>query len=729
MPSVRTLVRCLIAAALAVVPLLAGLASPAGAQVSNPFSETDQAAAHSVTIAVTSVTPSWAKPSSTITVSGTITNDTGSPIPGIEVDVQTSGYQPFSTRSAMESFADGSTTSSYDLPDSEGPYALPRTLHTNVTMKWSVSFPASDVGYAGFGVYPLEAVAYNAYGDPLANDPTLLPYWPGGNAAQPVSVAWVWPLIDKPQADPCGTLTTNSLARSLSGSGRLSTLLNVGVQHQDSADLTWAVDPALLSDVSKMTSAYGVGGQVGTDSLCENVTPEPASGAATAWLAKLRQGTQDEPMFVTPYADVDISALAHAGLGSTADSDLGTAFKLGESAAQQVLNRPFGQNGDGTSDGTAPSVAWPADGTADASVLLSLAASNSASTLLLGSDELPDTTSTAVRTLSGVGTTDTVLLADSELSNLLGSASAQSPQGAQFATQQDFLAETAMIAAEYPSQKGRSLIVAPPQRWDPSATEAESLLSTTEQAPWLKPTSLSDLASAPTGDPQTLPGKQVSSAELSPGYMAQVESVDATLATFKNLLWEPGNRTLQTLQEAVAATQSSAWRGSARAGGEAALSRLSAYLSGALKSVQIITNSASQRVLLAGASGAMLVSVRNNLSVPVQVVVKATVPPGGPLSVGKVNSPIGVPAGKTGTVRIAVSSSDIGTTTLKLQLVTRNGSPLTPQAKTMSVQATRYGRALLILIAAALGVLVLTVVARRVRQWLNDTRAGSGGTG
>ncbi|MGH3170908.1 MAG: DUF6049 family protein, partial [Trebonia sp.] len=153
----RTLVRSLIAAALAAVPLLAGLASPAGAQVSNPFSGTNRAASHSLTISVTSVTPSWATPSSTITVSGTITNDTGSPIPGIDVNVLTSGTASFGTRSAMEGFADGSMTSSYYLSPVAGPYSLPRTLHTNVTMKWSVSFPASAAGYAAFGVYPLEA--------------------------------------------------------------------------------------------------------------------------------------------------------------------------------------------------------------------------------------------------------------------------------------------------------------------------------------------------------------------------------------------------------------------------------------------------------------------------------------------------------------------------------------------------------------------------------------------
>ncbi|MGH3165689.1 MAG: DUF6049 family protein, partial [Trebonia sp.] len=569
----------------------------------------------------------------------------------------------------------------------------------------------------------LEAVAYNAYGAPVATDPTLLPYWPGGHAAQPVSIAWVWPLIDNPQADACGTLATNSLAWSLSASGRLSTLLNAGVQAQDTADLTWAVDPALLSEASMMTGKYSVGGKVGSDSLCEGTTPERASTAAAGWLTNLRQGTQGEPMFVTPYADVDISALAHAGL----ISDLGTAFRLGESVAQKVLARSFGKNGAGTSDGSAPSIAWPADGTADASVLLALADSHSASTLLLGSDELPDTTGTVTRTLSGVGTTDTVLLADSELTSLLGSASAGSAQGTQFSVEQDFRAETAMIAAEYPSQKGRSVIVAPPQRWDPSAAEAEALLST-DTAPWLKPASVSDLASAATGaDPQTLPGKQVSASELSAGYMSQVQSVNADLAKLRELLFQPGNQTLQTLEKAVAATESSAWRGSARAGGVAALSRLSGYVNGALKSVQLITNT-SERVLLAGTSGSMLVSVRNNLNSPVRVDVKATVPPGGPLSVGTGNSLIDVPAKETGTVRIPVSSSDISTTTLKLQLVTTNGSPLT-QPVTMSVQATRYGRALLILIAAALGVLVLTAVARRVRQWMNDTRAGSGGTG
>lgn len=721
MRSVRTLVRSLTAAVLAAAPLLAGLASPVSAQVISPLSGTTRAVSQSPAVSVTSVTPSWIGPGSTITVSGTITNDTSSPISGISVQVQTSGgvqgIFPFPSRSAMEGFADGSTTSSYFLPDQAGSYSLPRTLHTRMTMRWSVSFPASAVSFGNFGVYPLEAVAYNAYGSPIATDPTLLPYWPGKGSAKPVSIAWVWPLISVPQTDACGTLATNSLARSLGGSGRLRTLLDAGVRNEN-ADLTWAVDPALLANTAMMTKRYGVGAKAGADSPCEDITARPASAAATSWLTKLRTGTAGVPMFVTPYADVDISALAHAGL----NADLQTAFSLGESVAQAQLHRSFGKSSD-----TAPSIAWPASGTADASVLLALADDNGPSTLLLGSDELPNATGTVAHTSSGVGTTDTLLLADSGMTSLLATASARSPAGAQFTLKQDFLAETAMIAAEYPNQAGRSLIVAPPQRWNPSATEAASLLSTTANVPWLHPTYLSSLATA-KGDPQTLPGKHVSASELSAAYMSRVKSVDAKLATFKNLLYRPGSRILAKLEESVASTESSAWRGRATAGGIAALSRVASYLNQSLASVQMITN-ASGRILLAGASGSMLVSVRNNLNVPIRVGVRATVPPGSSLSVGKPGSPIQVLPGKTGTVRITVSSSDISTSTLKLQLVTANGSPLPNQVTTMNVQATRYGRELLILIAAALGVLVLTSAARRVRQWLNETGSGSGGTG
>jgi hypothetical protein len=325
-----------------------------------------------------------------------------------------------------------------------------------------------------------------------------------------------------------------------------------------------------------------------------------------------------------------------------------------------------------------------------------------------------------------------VLLADSGITGLLGSVSASSPARAQFDAAQDFLADTAMILAEAPYLQ-RSLVVAPPRHWDPSAAEAGALLSMTYSAPWLHKTGLSSLAAAAArlSARAKVPASAPSGA-LSAGYTDQVAAADASAALYKDLLYRPGPNVLNSVDAAVAATTSVAWRGAGAAGGEQALINLSDNLKAKEQKVSIITG---KKILLAGTSGTTPVSVQNLLPVEVQVRVVATPSAGSQLSVSKFVDLIRVPAGQTGTVRVPLHSSAITTTTMQLQLQTKDGSPLTWTSQLLSVQATRYGRALLVLIAAALGVLVLTSVARWIRRWRNDGRndtkadGRSGGTG
>ena len=98
---------------------------------------------------------------------------------------------------------------------------------------------------------------------------------------------------------------------------------------------------------------------------------------------------------------------------------------LGDSEAREVLARPFGPDAPDTS------IAWPADGAADASVVTSLAHDGQVATTVLSSSEMPalrtaagryppDDAVTSVPT--GIGTTMNVLLADSEITKKLGSA-------------------------------------------------------------------------------------------------------------------------------------------------------------------------------------------------------------------------------------------------------------------------------------------------------------------
>jgi hypothetical protein len=739
MPSVRTVVCFLIAGVLA-----AAVAGVAGSALAAPVARaapaaaehgqrqqsarTVKAVASGVAVSIDSVSPQFADANSTIEVKGTITNDTGRPLNGVQVELYTSGSW-FTARTQMDG-PDGFSSGGYWTlnPVIGNAWPAPSTLHSGVTMRWSASFSAASQGYTSYKVYPLEAAALSSTGEVLDYARTFLPYWPasGGGAFDKLDIAWIWPLIDKPHQGACShDLTTNDLASSFAAGGRLNGLLAAGLgKYASSIRLTWAVDPALLSDATVMTQRTGY--KVGGDPACTGTTSMPPSQAATTWLNELRTGTAGEPMFVTPYADPDVSALTHAGL----DEGLAQAYAVGDNRAQQALGRSFGPRTPGTA------IAWPADGAADASVLTRLA-SDHLGTTVLNSGEMPalsisapDDAVTSVPT--GISTTMRVLLADSQISTELGSVTAASPASAQFNVEQDFLAETAMIVSEAPNSQ-RSVVIAPPRRWDPSEDEAAALLRLTHE-PWLQPVSLASLASPKpdTTRRQPLPGSSVAPQELSKEYMGLVATVRSRADLYKSMLYQPSDEVTSSLDAAVAATESSAWRGRASQGGRQALHNLSSYFHDREKQVQIISGN-HETVVLAGASGATPVSVSNGLDVDVKVGVRALVPPGSQLSIGNnFNSPIVILRGQTRIVRMPVSSAALGTTLIHLQLVTTNGTPL-GRPQSLSIESTRVGRVLLIVIAAALGVLVLASLARWVRRWWRDGISGadarSGGAG
>jgi hypothetical protein len=108
----------------------------------------------------------------------------------------------------------------------------------------------------------------------------------------------------------------------------------------------------------------------------------------------------------------------------------------------------------------------------------------------------------------------------------------------------------------------------------------------------------------------------------------------------------------------------------------------------------------------------------------VQVRVTATAPAGSTVRVGPHDGLLTVLGRKTNTVRMPVHAASIGTTTVQLQLVTQDGSPL--MAESLSIEVTRVGRFLLTIIGGALGILILTSVYQLRRKRL--ARARSQGT-
>jgi len=744
MPIVRTVVRTLIAGALAIIgigaagvvlagPALAGQpaaaahsamptgngqgqAAPARAQTT--AADAASSSSSGLTVSIDKVGPTrYATPGSTIVVNGTVTNDTGAPADDVQVELQASSVA-FSSRSEMEDYYAGQSAfyGTY-IPGATWQDSV--VLHSNSTVSWSISFAADEGGFSGFNVYPLVAVASsaNSGGSILGAGRTLLPYYPGPGAAngapQKLDIAWVWPLEDKPQQGACPQdLATNDLAASFQSGGRLNGLLSAGLRYATSTHLTWALDPALLSDASVMSGPYHIGG----DALCTDTTVMPASQQASSWLSALRTGTATDPMFLTGYADPDVSALTHAGLAS----QIASSYSLGNSVADKLLGKSFGNGA---------KIAWPDGGFADASVLTTLARQAGVSTAVLSSTEMPAPATSYVpddavahATTSG-NTSMNVLLADQPITALLGTASASSSAGAQFALSQDFLAETAMIVAEAPSSQ-RSVVVAPPSRWNPSPGEASTLLSLTS-SPWLQPVTLSSLTSrkATTTSRATVPASQAAPLEMNRNYMASISAALQATSQYSNLLYRPTAQTLQQLSIAVAVTESTAWHGRASPGGRLALASLKAFVSKHENLVRIIS---SGKVLLAGTSGDTPVSVSNGLPDPVEVQVHVSVPPGSQITVSNLSTII-VPAGQIKTIGMKVHSPALGSTLVQLQLVTKDGTPLPGATQSLNVETTRFGRTLLILIGVALGLLVLASLARWTRRAVRRLRAGGGG--
>jgi Family of unknown function (DUF6049) len=417
---------------------------------------------------------------------------------------------------------------------------------------------------------------------------------------------------------------------------------------------------------------------------------------------------------ITPYANSDVSALVHSGL----TGNITTAYTMGYQLAGSVLHESFGT-----------SIAVPPGGTADLSVLTDLATTQHIGMVVLNSGEMPvnpavfepDDAVTSVRTKNGLSMT--VLLADQELSGVLAAGDTGTgtlPASTQFSVSQRFLAETAMIAAEAPDSD-RSIVVAPPEDWSPPASLASQLLSETTSTPWLAPTTLSSLAKAQdserTVSRQSPPASKDSPGELSASYLSTISAVGTKLAAYTDSLYQPSGAYLQGLDQALVATESSAWRGRGEAQGLALAGKLSSFMSGEESQISII---AAQQVPMGGSSGPVPVSVRNGSHHAIQVrlnVGVVNVPNRtSQLTVGHFQNLITVQPQQEVTVKLPVSSAPIGPTVIRLSLSTPNGMPLTLPPTSFTIQSTRDGRTILVLIIAAVGVLVLTSLFRGIRR-------------
>ena len=318
---------------------------------------------------VTSFSPSYAQAGRTITVTGRIRNTTALPVSSVTVEAWASPTR-FSSRTDLLNFAHGTFQPADEAPVTGAPAVIKPQLDAGHSWAFTLRLPSSALGFSCFGVYPL-AVQVSDSALQISREPVPLPYWPsspagcaGAQRPRPFPVSWVWPLIDVPHQAVCSGMTDNGLEASLGPNGRLGYLLAVGRRYATSAALTWAVDPALLDSARAMRGQH----DVGFSPQCGDGAARPPSKNARLWLASLARATAGQPVFATPYADVDMAALAKYG----DNTDLVAALTAGNKVMRRLVGRgPAPASGQPGSRQLSP-IAWPPGGHASDALLIAL---------------------------------------------------------------------------------------------------------------------------------------------------------------------------------------------------------------------------------------------------------------------------------------------------------------------------------------------------------------------
>ncbi|WP_261326468.1 DUF6049 family protein [Modestobacter marinus] len=735
------------------VPALAapGATGPADADATGP-----------VEVTVGRLEPRTVTPGATIEVSGTMVNRSDETYTGLSVRLQRG--EVLADRPALDDeVADPGETTSVT-----GPFLdVPGDLEPGDSLSFTYTTTAEALKLTAEGVYP---VLVNVNGIPdggSAERVGELATWLVAQPAAPVertTVAWLWPLTDRPHRNATGAFADDELAAEVAPGGRLDRAVAVLEQLPrvpgpapeatlPAVAVTVAVDPALLEELSVMAAGpYLVGEEEGT-----------GTADAADLLERLRAVTADLPVVALPYADVDADALVAVGRSAVVTRTLpgtpeGTARQPvdDDGTADAAPGDPAaGAGGEsGTTDGAVPpgeaeaepttgagaavvtdvlgveprtDLAWPAGGSVQAATL-DVLQSGGARTVVLSSDGLTDGDAAVGAdgdpAAARGGSLDTAagpvatLVADSRMGSAVADATG-SRTGGRLAEQR-YLAELAALTTQLDGAQPQTVLVAPPRVVDPDPDTAAAMIADTLQQPWLAPASVEQLAAGPEVDAGELAARQSASPLPAEGVEAVAQSA-AVRDDFAGAVTGDPATVLAGYDAAIARASSAEWRGHEE-GFAAATTDLRDTL-GRLRDQVTLLAPVNGTYSLASGDAPLVLTVRNDL--PFAVDVRLALEARG--KVGLTTEDIGVrtlePLSRT-TLQVPAHVQQSGGFAVTARLTTPDGGPLGETVQ-MQVKSTAYGTLTLAITIGAAALLALLFLRRGVRFLLRRRRAAA----
>lgn len=624
----------LLLAALLLVCLLAGLASPSSATALAAAATPDTSTPTSVRLV--SMNPEVVRPGDTLTVRAEVTNTTTETLAQPVATLSVSKYR-FITRERLTAWTDLTLSDAFGtvLESVE----VPADLAPGDSAMVDFSVEADSMGLLtsldGWGPRGMAVTLAGDGTTPASLDPvgalrTFVLWFPVEDTeVTPVDVSVLVPVVG-PAVDPLDPAAAEaSLAAVSSADGRLSKVLE---STEDLADVGWAVDPSL---VREQTPA-----EEGDASATAGTSSPGPSGSIV-------DGAADREVFALPADDQDVVALVAAGLPVPSSPALS-----GDSATWRT------------------DLSWPAEDVPDARTLSAVAAAG-ASTVVAAPGSLPPsaTLSYTPSSRASVATSSgeiTALVPDGPLSAQLTSAQT----GTAASARQRMLAELAIVSRERPAE-GRHLLLTAPRDWAPDPSVARAQLESLGSTPWTRLRPVSTLIGAEDSEvARTAPAESAApEGAITRDQLSTVDSAVADLRTFAQVVPDPASL-VAPVEEAARAVTSVSWR-TDPAGRSTAVAGMVAEVDRIEASVSVVT---AKNFNIISTGSQIPVQVVNDLDQPVTL--RVSLDPDDPRLVAETTDPVTIGPGQEVREQVPVRAVGSGDVRVTAQVLALDGTVL-----------------------------------------------------
>jgi len=646
-----------------------------------------------LTVSLTSITPDVAVPKAPILISGSVRNSSGGTLTSPTARALI-GQSALNSRQAVSDWA---TLPVSQLLEEVAQKSLGQTLAQGALAVFTLTVPADAVSHSRpFAVIPLSIEVTgttSATTQASGQVKTYLPTLGAVKAFVPLSVAWLVPLTLDPNPALTGMPSparTAAWTKVIGPGSRLDRL----IQGTENANVTWAIDPAILGPAQtplpvdpSLTQPPPTAGGSSPTAPGSTAIADPVTGLTTALAQRLRSAAPSHTLWSLPYADPDLAAL----LPLTSEGQSLAALISHPSTLDVAV-------GPARSD-----IAWPVTGALTPQVQAQLrsayassglaAAVTSASTLTGYGAPTPDATS---KSSSGLP----LLAYDEPLSRTVAQTSSRANGPV---TIQRFLADSMALLGERPGTANRSVLVAEPRTFAGDPAVLQSLFAAVAKAPWLVPVSTDQLLAASkklapevtgTGTNGSTSASATSTPKpstpdlLSPGTsplssqrLARMPGMLSTIDGVASILGD-GPLFTSTWTDAQVQELSARWRDHPHGLTviDAATRSAIATVSNGVKVVPSSVNFFADR-------GVVQVTVQNDLDVPIHDVHLTLTPAQPRLRIERQPAPLKIGAKSRANVHVEVTSIAAGLVKVDAVLTTQNGTPLGQDSKvTIRVQ-------------------------------------------